>query len=92
MSKAWFVWVGDPGLDWGDFVHGETDSKAKAMFWAEWSSTAEEYTWLRPIRCQNLDDVPLTEENILKHLKGQTYEGEPYTEWYSICNCEICKM
>ena len=86
--KAWFVWIGD---EWGDFVHGETAGKAKSMFWHEWSSMAEEWIYLRPIRRPDLDDVPLTEENILKHLKGQTYEGEPYTNWTPICTCEVCK-
>lgn len=89
--KAWFISVDTGDYGWGDFVHGETSGKGKAMFWDEWGDQAEEWIWLRAIRVPSLDDVPITEINILEHLHGETFEGEPYTEWYPICTCEVCK-
>ena len=74
--KAWFVWVGD---EWGDYVHGETASKAKSMFWKSWSSEAEEWINLRPRRIPYLDDVPITPESIDETL------------WDIICDCPICE-
>ena len=90
--KCYFVWVGDPGYDWGDFVHGVSASKAKAMFWKIWSYEAEDYTWLRPIRVPELDNIPITEENIIKYLRDEEvlYEGESIDEWIPECKCSLC--
>ena len=79
--KAWFVWVGD---EWGDYVHGETASKAKSMFWKSWSSEADEWTNLCPVRMPELDGIPITAANI-------STVSEDNELWYSICDCEICK-
>lgn len=89
--KAWFVWVGD---EWGDFVHGESAGKAKSMFWKEWAQEADEWINLRPIRVPELDNVPLTSDVILKHLKdnGIKWEDvEDYGNWWPICDCEVCQ-
>ena len=60
--KAYFVWVGDPGLDWGDYFHAETQGKAKAAFWREWHWEVDEYIHLRPRRCPEYDDKPFPED------------------------------
>ena len=82
--KAWFVWVGTPYYDWGDYVHGETASKAKSMFWKEWSYEADEWTRLRPIRCPEFDDKPITGKAIYEFTDDDSV-------WYPICKCGICK-
>ena len=79
--KAWFVWVGD---EWGDYVHGETAAKAKAIFWEKWAWEADEWIYLRAVRCPEFDDIPITQEVITSH------NGEETTWWYPICDCEIC--
>ena len=86
--KAWFVWVGE---EWGDWVHGETATEAKKMFWKWWASEAEEWIRLDPIRCHWLDDIPITRENISLNLsQGEIDECEiKYRDL--ICTCEICQ-
>jgi len=80
--KAWWVSVGD---EWGDFVHAETRSKAKSMFWNKWSWEADEWIYLRALREPKLDNKPLTAKNIQTAIGGDgLYES--YT-----CNCELCK-
>lgn len=61
-EKAYFVWAGDPGLDWGDHFHAESASKAKAKFWKVWSYEVEDYTCLRPIRCPMYDNGPFPDD------------------------------
>jgi hypothetical protein len=87
--KAWFVWVGTPGMDWGDYVHGETASKAKAQFWKQWSWEAEEWIRLRPIRVPMFDGIPLTRKTLSE------YYSTPGNECYIFdpcCDCELCKQ
>ena len=75
--KAWFVWVGD---EWGDYVHGETASKAKAMFMTVWHGESE-WVELRPLRFKELDDIPINKETLTKlGVLG----------FYPICDCELC--
>ena len=81
--KAWFVWVGVPYFGWGDYVHGDTAVQAKSMFWRSWGIEVEDWTCLRPHRVSELDDVPLTAENI-KEINPKNYD------WYPICDCSIC--
>ena len=90
--KGYYVWVGDPGYDWGDFTHGETASKAKARFWKSWSYEAEDYLYLRPIRVPFFDNKPITEESVLEYLKGEIDKetGDPFTEWLPSCKCPLC--
>ena len=90
MSKAWFVHILE---DFGDFVHGETQGKAKSMFFSEWGDHTENgFIDLLAVRVPELDNTPINEKSILKYMKGETFEGEPYTYWYPICGCKICKM
>ena len=77
--KAWFVWVGD---EWGDYVHGETAAKAKAIFWEKWAWEADERIYLRAVRCPELDNIPITRESISEINDDKM--------WYPICDCEIC--
>ncbi len=77
--KAWFVWADD---DWGDYVHGETASKAKSMFWSTWNGETE-WIHLRPFRVPELDNKLFTPESV-----GIPDDNEL---WYSICDCEICE-
>lgn len=84
--KAWWIWFDD---EWGDYVHGETVSKAKAMFWATWSWEADEWIRLRAKRVPRLDDKPITMEAILE--VDHYSEGDLLHVWYPICTCEICK-
>ena len=79
--KAWFVMVGD---DWGEYVHGETASKAKSMFWKSWSYEAEEWIYLRAYRVPELDDIPITTKNI-NNIR------EDNELWHPICDCPICE-
>jgi len=79
--KAWFVWAGEPYSEWGDYVHGETPGKAKAMFWREWHGECE-WIDLRPIRAPEFDDKPITGDIILL-VSG-------YDDWFPICKCELC--
>lgn len=88
MDKAWFVWVGD---EWGDYVHAETATKAKSMFWQEWASEAEEWIWLGPIRCQWLDGIPITPQNIALGLTREEIDEFGVMLWAPICTCQICK-
>lgn len=80
--KAWFVWAGEPYMEWGDYVHGETPGKAKAMFMKAWH-TEVEWNDLHPHRYPALDDKPITYQNIFE--SGQTCD-----RWVPICECEIC--
>lgn len=97
--NAWFVSVTDWGYpdNWGDYVHGETASKAKAMFWREWSQEAGEWTNLRARRVPEFDDRPFTEEEILALYDDLDFydpsfdSWEKPEEWHPICDCEICK-
>jgi len=86
--KAWFVWYGD---DWGDYVHGETRSKAKSMFMKTWSPECDSEGWifLRALRYPRLDDIPITNESILDGYDEA--ERNEYSHWLPICDCEICK-
>jgi hypothetical protein len=87
--KAWFVW-GSPDYDWGDYVHGETRGKAKAMFWKEWSFETDEWIHMRVSRCPALDDIPITSDNIKKRTNAYMDEPKEYWYWHPICDCEIC--
>lgn len=89
LMKAWFVWIMD---EWGDYVHGETPGKAKSMFWKEWGDEADEWINLRPIRIPDLDNIPLTRENIAKY-QGKRLLGDQddYGNWWPICDCSVCK-
>ena len=89
MMKAWFVWIGD---EWGDWVHGETATEAKKMFWKWWASEAEEWTCLSPIRCPRLDDIPITRKNISLELTPGEIEEWEINYRDLICDCEICKQ
>ena len=86
--KAWFVWIGD---EWGDWVHGATATEAKKMFWRWWASEAEEWTYLNPIRCPRLDNIPITRENIALDLTPAEIEEYEINYRDLICTCEICK-
>ncbi len=83
--KAYFVWVGD---EWGDYVHGETASKAKAMFWRTWETEAIDWTYLRPIRVPRLDNIPMTVRNIKVEADNAAYEA---AGWVPTCKCKICE-
>lgn len=89
--KAWFVYANND-YEWGDFVHGETVSQAKSMFWRSWGIETE-WIDLRVRRIPSLDDTPLTSETICKYLDDIDfmYEGEQITRWHPICNCKTCK-
>ena len=80
--KAWFVWASE---EWGDYVHGATASKAKAMFWKTWSYETEEWIYMRAIRVRDLDNIPITSKSIA------SVSIVP-DDWDSICDCEICEM
>ena len=86
--KAWFVWIGE---EWGDWVHGETATEAKTMFWNWWGTEAEEWIRMQPIRYPRFDGVPITRESIAEGLtKQQIYEwGIKHRDL--ICRCDICK-
>ena len=86
--KAWFVWIGE---EWGDWVHGSTVTDAKKMFWKWWSSEAEEWTQLNPIRCSKLDDIPITRENISLDLTPEEIKEWGINYRDLICDCEICQ-
>ena len=81
--KAWFVWAGEPYFTWGDYVHAETASKAKAEFMKHWYGETE-WIYLRPHRCPELDDKPITAENI-KIINPEN------NTWFPICKCELCR-
>ena len=83
--KAWFVWYGD---EWGEYVHGETASKAKSMFMREWSCECD-WIDLRPIRCSALDNIPITSDSIRDLHSPDTVADE---HLYPICKCEICDV
>jgi len=87
--KGYFIWVGD---EWGDYVHGETASKAKSMMWSEWSFMIESWIDMRPIRIPAFDNKPITEKTIIEYcaLNQYEFEGEPIDEWTPICECKIC--
>jgi hypothetical protein len=86
--KAWFVWCGE---EWGDWVHGETATKAKSMFWDFWGGVVEEWIDMQPIRYSRLDGIPINRKNISAGLTE--YEIEEWGINYRdlICKCEICK-
>lgn len=88
--KGYFVWAND---DWGDFVHGISESKAKAMMWKTWSIEVDEWTYMRAYRVPEFDNVPITEEAILKRNDGQLdCEGYVIDQWLSICDCSVCRL
>jgi len=81
--KAYFIWS-DNDYQWGDFAHGETASKAKAMFWKKWSYEVEEYIYLRAKRVPELDNKPFTADNIIAATDLEDWNLNP------TCSCEIC--
>ena len=83
--KAWFVWS-NPYYEWGDYVHGETVSKAKSMFWKAWSYETEEWINMRCQRIPELDNIPLTSDNI------ETIIGDEFDRWKSCCECFLCSF
>ena len=84
--KAWFVWVDD---EWGDYVHGNTRSEAKAMMWRYWSLEVDEWVYMRALHTPRLDDIPITSKTILDGYDAeQQKEYDGY--WHPICKCELC--
>ena len=87
--KAYFVWIGE---EWGDWVHGETVTEAKKMFWKHWSDIVENWTEMRPIRNPKLDNIPITRENLFALFTPEEIEEWDIKIRDLICTCEICEM
>jgi len=83
--------------EWGDYVHGNTVTEAKKMFWSSWSMETDEWTRMRVKRVPFFDDKPLTSELIYEYLENLKPVGdlldmdEALFPWHVSCTCEICK-
>ena len=85
--KAWFVCDRE---DIGVLFHAETRGKAKVLGAAEMSFDPLDYIYVYARRVPELDDKPLTIENV---EKAQVFDPSPDGQWYRYnpCRCEICK-
>jgi hypothetical protein len=95
MMKGYWVQSSD---EWGEYVHADTASHAKAAMWQHWGSDAGEWIDLRAQRLKWFDDKPITSETVREYIEQMKIPEEEYQEfwntetiWYPICKCELCK-
>jgi|WetSurSiteA1Bulk_404760.scaffolds.fasta_scaffold14787_2 hypothetical protein len=75
------------GSDWCDFTHATTGQEARKMFWKEWAHEGE-FIDIRARRIPELDDIPLTGENI--HNAGFD-GGWLHCGVADTCHCKLCR-